>query len=52
LRDIRSGRSDSGVWDMRSLAHALADEPLPILVVDPSRPDRLEPRALKRRPKE
>jgi|CXWL01.1.fsa_nt_gi hypothetical protein len=37
---------------LRWLAHAPPDEPLPALVVNPHRPGRLEPRAVKRRPKE
>lgn len=33
------------------LAHAPPDQPLPALVVNPRRPNRIEPRAVKRRPK-
>jgi hypothetical protein len=37
---------------LRWLSSAEAGEPLPELIVNPSRPDRLEPRVRKRRPKE
>lgn len=37
---------------MRWLASAQDDEPLPVLVVNPHRPDRYEPRVRKRRPKQ
>jgi len=53
-----SSRQHVGV-DRISFAHALAwirharpEDPLPDLVVNPYRPDRVEPRAVKRRPKE
>jgi hypothetical protein len=36
---------------MRWLSTARPGEPLPPLVVNPHRPDRVEPRAVKRRPK-
>ena len=37
---------------LRWLSSAAADEPLPELIVNPLRPDRIEPRVRKRRPKE
>jgi hypothetical protein len=36
---------------MRWLAHAPPDQPLPALIVNPRRPNRIEPRVVKRRPK-
>ena len=37
---------------LRALAHADLDAPFPALIVNPERPDRREPRLLKRRPKQ
>ena len=36
---------------LRWLAHAPSDAPLPALIVNPHRPNRIEPRVVKRRPK-
>ena len=44
----RIGFADALAW----VRHARADEQLPNLVVNPLRLDRVEPRAVKRRPKE
>ena len=45
-------RRVSFVDALRWLRHARPGEPLPRLVVNPDRPDRVEPRVRKRRPKQ
>ena len=44
----RMSFADTLAW----MCHAVPGEAMPRLLVNPLRPDRLEPRALKRRPKE
>ena len=47
----RQSRPFSFVDAMRWLSTARPGEPLPPLVINPHQPDRVEPRAVKRRPK-